>query len=209
MLLVIVGKKVARIGNYIDNDHICYPCKAFDREIKVYRPYFHFCYIPVFPIGGRQFEIRCRNCGDETKSENIIRKYERSAKTPFYLYSALILFVGIAAFWFYWSKNMQKHKIEYVQNPEIGDVYTITEDKNSGTTYSFLRIIGTSQDSVIALHNNLDYGGFVSSLADDDYFVKDDTVVFRRKELRDMLEKDEIYSVKRNYGDRPDFNRIK
>jgi hypothetical protein len=30
-----------------------------------------------------------------------------------------------------------------------------------------------------------------------------------RKELRDMLEKDEIYSVKRNYGDRSDFNRIK
>jgi len=31
----------------------------------------------------------------------------------------------------------------------------------------------------------------------------------RKKELREMLEKDEIYSVKRNYGDRSDFNRIK
>ena len=201
MLLVIVGKRVARIGNYIDNDHICYPCKAFDREIRVYRPYVHFCYIPVFPIGGKQFEIRCRNCGDETRSDNLVKKYEKSAKTPFYLYSALLLFVGLAAFWFYWNKNRQQQKIEYVQNPAIGDVYTIKEDKNTGTTYSFLKITGINGDSITALHNNLDYGGFVSGLADDDYFVKDDTVRFRRKELTKMLEQDEIYSVKRDDGD--------
>ena len=209
MLLVIVGKKVARIGHYIDNDHICYPCKAFDREIKVYRPYLHFCYIPVFPIGAKYFEIRCRNCGYETKSENLLIKYEKSAKTPFYLYSALFFFVGIVTFWFYWNGNRQKHKIENVQKPAIGDVYTITEDKNGATTYSFLRIAGNRGDSVMAFHNTLDYGSFVSSLADDDYFVKDDTVVYRRKALRAMLDKDEIYSVQRAYGDRSDFNRIK
>ena len=59
----------------------------------------------------------------------------------------------------------------------------------------------------MAFHSNLDYGGFVSNLADDDYFVKDDTVVFRRKQLKKMLEKDEIYSVKRSYG--AGFNRMK
>jgi hypothetical protein len=67
--------------------------------------------------------------------------------------------------------------------------------------------MGIGEDSIIAFHSNLDYGEFVSNLADDDYFVKDDTLVFRRKQLRQMLEKDEIYSVKRNYG--AGFNRIK
>ena len=134
------------------------------------------CYIPVFPIGGKQLEIRCKNCGNETRVENIVKKYEKSAKTPFYLYSALILFVGLAAFWFYWNKNKQKHTTECVENPAVADVYTISEEKNIGTSY---------------------------------YFVKADTLVFRRKDLREMLEKDEIYSVKRNYGDGGGFNRIR
>jgi hypothetical protein len=208
-MLFIFGRRFARIGNYIDTDHICYPCKAFDREIKVYRSYFHFCYIPVFPMGGKQFEIRCRNCGDETRSESILRKYTNSAKTPFYLYSALFLFVGLGIFWFYWNRNAQKQKIEFVGNPAVGDVYTISEEKNNETTYSFLRITGIRGDSVMAFHSNLEYSGFVSSLADDDYFVKEDTVVFKRKKLRGMLEKDEIYAVKRNYGNGGGFNRIR
>lgn len=208
-MLFIFGKKFARIGNYIDTDHICYPCKAFDREVKVYRSYFHFCFIPVFPMGGKQFEIRCRNCGDETRMESLVRKYENSAKTPFYLYSALFLFVSLAIFWFYWNKNSQKNKTAFVGNPAVGDVYTISEEKNNETTYSFLKITGIRGDSVMVFHSNLEYSGFVSSLADDDYFVKEDTVVFRRKKLREMLENDEIYAVKRNYGNGGGFNRIR
>jgi hypothetical protein len=208
-MLFIFGKRVAWIGNYTDNDHICYPCKAFDREVKIYRSYFHFCLIPVFPMGGKQLEIRCRNCGDETRTESIIKKYEKSAGTPFYFYSGIFLFVVLAAGWFFWNRNNQKQNKVYVDKPAIGDVYTITEEKNSGTTYSFLRIAGIQGDSVLAIHSNLEYGGFVSGLADDDYFVKDDTLVFRRKELNGMLEKGDIYAVSRNYGDGGGFNRIR
>ncbi|HWK07928.1 MAG TPA: zinc-ribbon domain-containing protein [Puia sp.] len=197
-MLYIFGIRFARIGNYIDNDQICYPCKAYDREIKVYRSYFHFCFIPVFPMGGKRLEIRCKNCGDETRVESIVKKYEKSAKTPWYLYSAIILFVGLASFWFYWNKNAQKHKIEYVGNPVASDVYTISKEENYGTTYYFLKIAAMRGDSVMMLHSHLEYGGFVSNLAYDDYFVKDDTAVYSRKELRQMLERGEIYSVKRN-----------
>jgi hypothetical protein len=208
-MLFIFGIRTARIGNFIDNDQICYPCKAFERQVQVYRRYFHFCLIPVFPMGARHFEIHCKNCGDDTRSESLVKKYESRAKTPFYLYSAIFLFVGLGAFWLYWNKNTQKEKREFVQNPSAGDVYTITEEKNAGNTYYFLRIAAVAGDSVIAFHNNLDYGGFVSSLADDDYFVKGDSVAFSKKQLKEMLERDEIYSVKRNYGDGGGFNRIR
>lgn len=208
-MLFLFGIRVARIGNYIDNDQVCYPCKAFEREIKVYRSYFHFCFIPVFPVGRKQIEIRCKNCGDETRVESLVKQYETSTKTPFYLYSAVILFVGIAAFWFYWNKNTQKQKMVFVENPAVGDVYTITEEIKNGTNYSFLRIAGIKGDSVMTLHSDLQYSGFVSHLAEDDYFVKEDTVVYRRKELKEMLEKDEIYSIDRNYGDGGSFNRIR
>jgi hypothetical protein len=37
MLLILFGKRTATIGKYTDNDHICYPCKAFEREIQLGR----------------------------------------------------------------------------------------------------------------------------------------------------------------------------
>jgi hypothetical protein len=208
-MLFIFGKRFATIGRYTDNDHICYPCKAFDRDVRVYRPYFHFCLIPVFPIGGKQFELRCRNCGDETNLESVVGHFGKRAKTPFYLYSGLILFAGLAVFWFCWNKTTQRNKIEFVGNPKVGDVYTISEENNTGTTYYFLRVMAVNRDSVIAFHSNLDYDGFVSSLADDDYFVKNDTVVMAKKELGKMLERDEIYSVKRDYRESGGFNRVR
>lgn len=161
-------------------DHICFPCKAYDREIQVYRPYVHFCFISVFPIGPEQIKMHCRNCGDETRLESIVEKYGRKTKTPAYLYSALILFACVAIFWFY-----------------------------NGTTYSFFRVTGLNGDSVVVFHSNLEYDGFVSSLADDDYFVKDDTLKFARRKIEEMLDRDEIYSVDRGYGKGSGFNRVR
>lgn len=208
-MLFIFGIRNARIGQYKDTDHLCYPCKAYDREIQVYRSYFHFCLIPVFPVGAKKFEIRCCNCGDETKTERIVREYNQKARTPIYFYSAWVLFAGIAIFWFYWNKSAQKHAMELVENPATGDVYTIKQKKNDETSYYFLKIAGIAGDSVLAIHNHFDYGDFVNSLSGDDYFVKDDTLLYKKKKLTDMLERDEIFSVSRDYSEGDGFNRIR
>ena len=162
-MLILFGRRVARIAKYVDNDHICYPCKAFDREISVYQPYFHFCFIPVLPIGRKEFVIRCTNCGDETRTESILKKYERRARTPFYLYSALILAAGITAYWFYWNHNNQKHNAEYVADP--GSAMCILSGRNIGKAYYFLRIAAIISDTVMALQSNLEYNYFVNDMA--------------------------------------------
>jgi hypothetical protein len=208
-MLFIFGIRNVRIGRFKDHDHICYPCKAYDREIQVFRSYFHFCLIPVFPVGARKFEIRCCNCGDETMSENIIREFDKKAKTPLYFYSAWPLLAGIVLFWFYWNKHNQKYKMDLVANPAAGDVYTIKQRKNDETTYYFLKIAAIRGDSVLAIQNHFDYGDFVTSLAQDDYFVKDDTITYKRKYLVEMLEKDEIFSIDRDYSESDGFNRIR
>jgi len=72
-----------------------------------------------------------------------------------------------------------------------------------------VRIVALDGDSVNTLQSHVEYLGFVSNLADDDYFVKEDTVSYTRKKLKEMLDDDEIYSVKRGYGEGSGFNRIK
>ncbi len=208
-MLFIFGKRYARVGKFIDTEHICYPCKAYGREILVYRPYFHFCFIPVFPIGRNEYSMHCRHCGDETMLDSVMNQYQGKLRTPFYLYSAWILFAAITLTWFYWNSNSKKHKIEYVEQPLTGDVYTISKEENDGTRYYFLRIIEVGIDSVRALRNDLDYGGFVSSFSRDDYFVKDDTLVISRKKLKRVLAGEEIISIERGYGAGSDFNRIR
>ncbi len=208
-MLFIFGKRRTRIAKYIDSDSICYPCKASDREVRVYMEYFHLCFIPVFPIGGKQIEMRCRNCGDETKLESVEQRYLSLAKTPFYFYSALILCVCVGTYWFYWNRTQERQKREFVDKPSVADVYIIKKGESDEATYTFLRIVKISGDSIMVFHNDLEYGGFVSKLTDDDYFVKDDTLVLSKSELIEMLDRDEIYSVKRGYGNGGGFNRIR
>lgn len=208
-MLVIFGNRTIRTGKFIDNDHICYHCQAYDREVQVYRTYFHFCFIPVFPIGGKRMEMHCRNCGDQTELESVKNRYLGMTGTPFYLYSAPILLVCITAYWFYWNGNNEREKRAFVDKPAIGDVYTIKKGSGFEASYSFLRVIKISGDSIMLYHNDLEYGGFVSKFTDDDYFVKGDTLVFKKNKLKEMFEQDEIYSVKRGYGNDSGFNSIR
>jgi hypothetical protein len=208
-MLFLFGIRVARIGRYRDRTHICYPCKAFDRDVQVLRSYFHFCLIPVFPTGAKQWGMRCRNCGDETLLENVKKEFEAKARTPFYLYSAIYLFIAIAGYWFYWNKNTQIRKMEFVTRPAAGDVYTMAKKGNDEATYCFLKIISVRGDSVTLIRNQWDYGQFVSGLKADDYFGKGDSVRLAKKELGRMAEEGEIYSVERGYGEGSSFNRVK
>jgi hypothetical protein len=208
-MLFIFGIRIATLGRFIDRDHICYRCQSFDREVLVSRPYFHFCLIPVFPTGQKQFDMHCRKCGDDTRLDSVVEQYEGKIRSSLYLYSAWILVAGFVLFWFYWNKNNQQFKASVVANPQIGDVFTIRKENDGETTYYFLRIAKINEDTLFVLHDNLDYGGFVSSLAHDDYFVRDDTMQMMRKKLKNMLRDDEIYSVDRDYGDGSGFNRIR
>jgi zinc-ribbon family len=208
-MLVIYGRRKARIKKFTDNQHNCRSCNSFDLNVKVYRDYYHFFFLPFLPIGSKTTKIHCNNCGEPFRVDSIQKQYESAARTPFYLYAGPILFAGLILFVIIANLNDQKEKEKFVANPKVGDVYRIRKDENNSTTYYFLRISQINGDSVFAYHSDLTYYGFITKLNDEDYFVKEDELAFTKKELKVMLDKDEINSVERNYGDNEGFNRIK
>ena len=208
-MLFIFGIRRIRIGRYFDTEYMCYPCRSYDHEVNVYRSYFHFCFIPVFPVGGNQVEVHCRNCGDETALDNIIKKYVRTSRPPFYLYSAIILAACIFAFWFYWNNHNQKVNADYARHPAVGDVYLLTGEDRNGTNYSFLKVIRMKDDSVVVLANRYIYGGFVSDLGKNDYFDLEDSSVLRKRDLISWVENGKISEISRNYGSGSRFNKTK
>lgn len=103
----------------------------------------------------------------------------------------------------------QKEKAKFIENPKVGDVYRIRKDENNSTSYYFLRVSQINGDTVLAYHNNLIYHSFITKLNDDDFFVKGEEFFFTKRNLKEMLDKDEINSVERNYGSAGGFNRIR
>ncbi len=208
-MFVIYGRRTARIKKYTDNQQFCQSCKAFDLTVEVYRDYYHLFFIPVSPFGDKTVRIRCRSCGEPMRLTAIEKHHASITKTPLYLFTFPILFAALVVILINVNLNAQKEKAIFVDSPKVGDVYRIRKDKNNRTTYYFLRVIRINKDTVVAYHTNLEYDGFTAKLNDNDYFVKEEELYFTKTELKQMLDKAEINSVDRNYGDYEGFNRIK
>jgi hypothetical protein len=208
-MFIFYGTRNAKIKRYTDNHQSCNSCRGFDFDVKVYRKYYHLYLLPIVPIGEKAVEIRCKNCTEPLRLESVEKHYAKMARTPFFLYSGLILFVALGLLLVNANRNMQKEKVAFVSDPHVGDVYTIRKEANDTTSYYFLRISRIKGDTVFTYHSNFEYKRAVSSLDTIDFFTKEEELFFHKKELKKMLEKDEINAVERNYGDGEGFNRIR
>lgn len=204
-MFIIYGRKQATIKKYTHSQDSCKSCKSFDLSIKAYKQYFHIYYIPFFPYGAKTIEIRCKSCGEPNRDVSLQNHYEQNTKTPFYLFSGLILIAALIGVLMIRVEYKQKEKVKFVAAPQVGDVYTIHQD----TVYYFLRLSHIKGDTVFAYPSYLAYNGYVPKMQNDDYFSKDDELFYTKQELKEMLEKAEIHKVHRDYSDDEGFNRMK
>jgi hypothetical protein len=72
-----------------------------------------------------------------------------------------------------------------------------------------MRVAEIKGDTVMTIHSSLEYNCFVNYMVGDDHFVKDDTSLYARKQLKGMLENGEVYMVRRHYGKGSGFNQIR
>lgn len=208
-MLVIYGRRKLRIKKYTDNQTACPDCRSISLNIKVFKEYFHVFFIPFFPNGIKTSSVSCTNCNMPIRFDSIQKQYENSTKTPIYLYSGLILIGCLILLFINTNIKTQKEKKEFVENPQLGDVYLVRKENNNSPEYYFLRICKINGDSIYTYHSNLVYNGYTYELSEDDFFVKDDELSFSKSELRKMLDNDEINSVKRKYNDSAGFNKVK
>lgn len=208
-MFLIYGRKVTRIKKYTDNQNHCKACKSFDLNVEVYKEYFHIFFIPFVPTGDKAVKISCNNCGEPFRVDSVQKDYENNTRLPVYLYSGLIMVVALILLLVNENIKTQKEKARIVEDPRVGDVYTIRKDENNSTSYYFLRAAQIKGDTVYAYHSNLIYNGYITQLNDEDFFVKAEELIFTKKELKEMLDKGEINDVERNYEADAGFDRIK
>ena len=204
-MLLIYGKRRIRIKKYDDFHIKCDNCNSHEQRFLVYQEYFHLFFIPIFPFGVKTIKSVCLKCNDTFNGEKK-NHYLSITRTPIYLYTGIILLVGLITTLVITNITTQKQKAEYVANPKINDVYLIRDNENKSTTYYFLKIKNIDNDTVELLHSYLQYNHFVSTMNDSDYFVNDEILInVSKSDLNNYLEKGLINSVERGFDESSRF----
>jgi len=203
--MIIFGRRTIRIKKYNDYNIKCENCGKNHQRFYVYQQYFHVMFIPFFPTSIKTIRCSCAECNDTFNQEKK-SDYLSLTKTPIYLYAGGLLIAGLIIFTVIGNLKNQKLKKDYVNNPMIDDVYRIRHDENNTTTYYFLKIDDIKSDTIDLLHGALQYSGFVVSMNDSDYFVKDDILRFLKSDLISYLDSGWINSVERDYEINSRFN---
>lgn len=196
-MFLIHGQRTIKIKRYKDSNNYCRQCKSFDIDIKVYRKYYHFFFIPFVSFGSKTVSIKCNSCGNAFRLEPIEENYAAKTRTPFYFYSGLILIGLFILFMIKVNLDTQEEKKLFVKSPKIGDVYLVRDEAEKKVSYYFLKVVEIDDISVTVNHNRYVYDKYVSGLQGDDSF-EEERLFFTRKEIMKMLEEDKINSVTRS-----------
>jgi hypothetical protein len=89
-MFIFFGRYNIRTKKIKKSEFMCDQCMGSTYEISVYQGCYHLFLIPFFPTGIKQIKAKCPNCSRYV--ENLIRPGDTSMrKTPFYMYSGIIL----------------------------------------------------------------------------------------------------------------------
>jgi hypothetical protein len=170
--------------------------------------YFHFFFIPVAAFGGKSTKMYCSSCGQPVRIDSVSREYEKRTKTPLYLYSGTILVGLLIAAGFLLSAFGAHEREQYIDHPQVGDVYVVKKELPQHSTWYFLRIVKMYGDTAITYHSNLEYNAYVYKMNNDDYFVSGEESEYPTALLKTMFEKGFIVGIFRDYDD-TGFGRVK
>jgi len=206
-MIFIYGRRNIRIKKYDDYHIKCDNCNNYGQRFSVYQEYFHLFFIPIFPSSIKTIKSVCLNCNDnDAFDQEKSNHYLSLTRTPIYLFTGIILFVGLIIALVIGNINTQKQKAEYIADPKINDVYLIREDnEDKSRTYYFLKIKNIDVDTVELLHSYFQYNRFVYKMDDSDYFVSDEVYKVLKSDLKDYLESGIINAVERDYKESSRF----
>lgn len=136
-------------GNPVRISRNCSECQAVNSlfVIPVHK-YVHFFFIPSFCCG-KDYILKCDSCGFSYQGEVTVEKnISRDIKPPIWMFSGLILFVLFFTYIIWEDKTApernKKQALEYIESPQVGDIYEVKSDSAAFTLYKVSNVIGDS-----------------------------------------------------------------
>ena len=192
----------------------CPHCENENAKIKVVGFYFHIFWIPLFPYKKKLF-YECDHCKHTVEDANladqfkeVLGKLKQSVKFPKYMYSGSGLVLALIVALFLNADQREKREIEYLANPQVGDIYHLKDnDETTEFKYYLWKAEEIFDDSLYITANAYNYDGIPDALLAEDGFFETFYVV-DRKSLLELYEEGDMVKVQRKYGEQSGFNRM-
>ena len=191
----------------------CPHCDNNEARIKVLGFYFHIFWIPLFPYKKKLF-YECDHCKHAVEEANfddqfkeVLGKLKQSVKFPKYMFSGSGLVLALVVALFINADQREKREIEYLNNPQVGDIYHL-KDKDEATEFKYYlwKAEEIFNDSMYITANAYNYDGIPKALLAEDGFFETYYVV-DKKDMMDLYENGDLVKVQREYDELSGFNR--
>lgn len=202
--MIFLGTKEKEIKRGKLTNVICNECKEnVSMTYIIESKYFHLYWIPLLSYKKNTL-VGCNECETvfEKKqfSENIKNKLQREnelkpARSPIWMFSGLIVLTFLIPLALFQSSRAEVKRVNFVDNPKVGDVYFLNCLPSNYTT---MKIAAIEKDSIHFIANDTSVTKFkkVFYINEDKYYT-DKIKSYSKSQVKDLLLKDSIYSIDR------------
>ena len=170
---------------------------------SIYGKYAYVYWIPLFPIG-KTYVLECNHCKRiynlKELPEQIKQKFElekAGVRFPLWYFSGLILIAIAIALATYLSKKDAENDKLYIQQPMIGDVYSVKASQTG--YYTSMKITKVTTDSVYVVFNDyeIDRKSKIYKInKTENYTTEIDG--YSKEEIQTLFDQELIYEVDRD-----------
>lgn len=157
--MVFYGTRATTLKQGQINNVTCPNCNAItSMSYAIFGKYAHIYWIPSIPLG-KENVIECNSCKKTYKlnslPDGIKKKFEfekQGARIPIWYFSGLAIILTIIALITYSSFRDKENAAIYVQDPQVGDVYSL--DYLGNGFYTTMKVTSISGDTIIVVYND-------------------------------------------------------
>lgn len=202
-MLIYYGSRSVHLKSEVCNHYVCPNCSTKGSvTLSLYRKHAHIYWIPMFPIGKLRF-TECSNCGQVLEGKEIPEELKETfeamkaeAKGPIWQFSGLVVIALLALFITYMIQRDNELEQEYLNSPQVGDVYQYKEELN----FSTLKVIRVTNDSIFVVPNDYmtDKRTGISEIDVNENYKEENVYSLTREDIRKLFEDKVIYDIDRS-----------
>ncbi|WP_430412699.1 hypothetical protein [Kordia sp.] len=206
--MIVYGTSSKDLGTRKIQGAKCPNCEASGIYVNAISRYATVFWIPVFPYTKKYFSV-CKNCEQVLQKKEMpqqlkdkLEMEKHHFKTPFYLFSGLIIIVLFIGYAFYASGKHDEELTKNVNNLQAKDIIVF---KVSSKEYTFAEVDEHSNDTIYMKYSNYSYEGrkpsentFKKERESVDVFFDDSIYFFTQKGIDSLYTKGEIVEIYTN-----------
>lgn len=200
--MIFYGTNASRLKDGRLNNVTCPNCNNnTTMNYSVFGKYAYIYWIPLFPTG-KENVLECTSCNKTYKLKELPDQIKHKFETekyngvPLKHFAGLGIIAVLAAFLMYTSQQHDADVETYIQDPQVGDVYTL-EGEQSGY-HSAMRITEVTADSVYALMSDYEYNTTRLSELDKDENYSGEIYAFSKEDILTLFAEEAIEDINRD-----------